>query len=101
MAPLDRFGLKQRQHSLGAGFGQISGLMPARQGSSAGLLGMHFRLMALSRMEEMFFHSAKDYAQRQGITGRLKAENQMEWVGRINDCKARAEEVMMAEWIRI
>ena len=31
--------------------------------------------------EEMFFQLVKDYAQRQGITERLKTENQMEWVG--------------------
>ena len=29
--------------------------------------------------EEMLFQLVKDYAQRQGITERLKAENQMEW----------------------
>ena len=49
--------------------------------------------------EEMFFQLVKDYAQRQGITERLKAENQMEWVGRMNSCKAQVEEVIMAELI--
>ena len=39
--------------------------------------------------EEMLFRLVKDYAQRQGITERLKAENQMEWVGRMNCCKAQ------------
>ena len=51
--------------------------------------------------EEMFFQLVKDYAQRQGITERLKAENQMKWVSRINDCKAQAEDVIMAELIMI
>ena len=51
--------------------------------------------------EEMFFQLVKDYAQRQGITERLKAENQMEWVGRMNSCKARAEEIIMAELIYV
>ena len=51
--------------------------------------------------EEMFFQLVKDYDQRQGITERLKAENQMKWVGRINDCEAQAEEVIMAELIMI
>ena len=51
--------------------------------------------------EEMFFQLVKDYAQRQGITERLKAENRMKWVGRINDCKAQAEEVIMAKLIMI
>ena len=49
--------------------------------------------------EEMLFQLVKDYAQRQGITERLKAENQMEWVGRMNSCKAQVEEVIMAELI--
>ena len=35
--------------------------------------------------EEMFFQLVKDYAQRQGITEWLKTENQMEWVGRMNN----------------
>lgn len=49
--------------------------------------------------EEMFFQLVKDYAQRQGITERLKAENQMEWVGRMNNCKAQAEGIIFAELI--
>ena len=51
--------------------------------------------------EEIFFQLVKDYAQRQGITERLKAENQMEWVGQMNSCKAQAEEVIMAELIYV
>ncbi|MCX4298852.1 MAG: TnpV protein [Lachnospiraceae bacterium] len=51
--------------------------------------------------EEMLFQLVKDYAQRQGITERLKAENQMEWVGRMNNCKAQAEEVILAELIYV
>ena len=51
--------------------------------------------------EEKFFQLVKDYAQRQGITERLKTENQMEWVGRMNNCKAQAEEVIMAKLIMI
>ena len=42
-----------------------------------------------------------DYDQRQGIRERLKTENQMEWVGRMNNCKAQAEEVIMAKLIMI
>ena len=49
----------------------------------------------------MLFKLVKDYAQRQGITERLKAENQMDWVGRMNNCKAQAEEVILAELIYV
>ena len=63
---------------------------------------MHDSLADIDRQaEEMFFQLVKDYAQRQGITERLKAENQMKWAGRINDCKAQAEDVIMAELIMI
>ena len=51
--------------------------------------------------EEMFFQLVKNCAQRQGITERLKAENRMEWVGRMNNCKAQAEEIIMAELIYV
>ena len=51
--------------------------------------------------EEMLFQLVKDYAQRQGITEQLKAENQMEWVGRMNNCKAQAEEVILTELIYV
>ena len=49
--------------------------------------------------EEMFFQLVKDYAQRQGITERLKTENQMEWVGRMNNIRNRAEEIVKSEMI--
>ena len=51
--------------------------------------------------EEMFFQLAKEYAQQQGITEQLKAENQMEWIGQMNNCKAQAEEVILAELIYV
>lgn len=51
--------------------------------------------------EEMFFQLVKEYAEQQGITERLKAENQMEWVGRMNNCRAQVEEVILAELIYV
>ena len=33
--------------------------------------------------EEMFSRLVKEYADRQGVTEKLKAENQLEWVGQI------------------
>ena len=49
--------------------------------------------------EEMFFQLVKDYAQRQGITERLKTENQMEWVGRMNNIRNRAEEIILHDLV--
>ena len=42
----------------------------------------------------MFFQLVKDYAQRQGITERLKAENQMEWVGKMNSIQNSVLEIV-------
>lgn len=44
--------------------------------------------------EEMLFQLVKDYAQRQGITERLKAENQMEWVGKMNSIQNSVLEIV-------
>ena len=49
--------------------------------------------------EELFFRLVKEYAERQGITEQLKAENQMDWVRRMNNCRALVEEVIRAEII--
>lgn len=37
----------------------------------------------------------------EGVTEDLKAENQMEWVGRMNNIKNRAEEIVLAELVYI
>ena len=50
---------------------------------------------ARSRMELIVPELAKQY----GVTERLKAENQMEWVRQMNACKAQAEEIVKAELI--
>ena len=38
-------------------------------------------------------------AQVEGVTEKLKAENQMKWVGLMNNCKAQAEEMILNELI--
>ena len=40
-----------------------------------------------------------ELAKRNGVTEKLKAEYQMEWVRQMNACKAQAEEVVKAELI--
>ena len=49
--------------------------------------------------EEMFFRLVKQMAEREGVTEKLKAENQMEWVGRMNNIRSRATEIVNAELI--
>ena len=44
--------------------------------------------------EEMFSRLVKQMAEREGVTETLKAENQMEWVGRMNNIRNRAMEIV-------
>ena len=51
------------------------------------------------RAENMFLRLVKQRAEHEGVTVRLKAENQMEWVGRMNNIRNRATEFVNAELI--
>ena len=39
----------------------------------------------------------RQMAKREGVTETLKASNQLEWVGRMNNIRSRAEEIVLAE----
>ena len=43
---------------------------------------------------DMLSSLVKQMAEREGVTEQLKADNQMEWVGRMNNIKERAFEVV-------
>lgn len=47
----------------------------------------------------MFSRLVKEYADRQGVTEQLKAENQLLWVQKMNNIKARVREVVESEFI--
>ena len=49
--------------------------------------------------EEMFSQLVKQLAKQEGVTEQLKAERQMEWVGRINNICNKATEIVNAELI--
>lgn len=49
--------------------------------------------------EEMFSLLVKQLAEKEGVTERLKAESQMEWVGMMNNIRNRAREIINAELI--
>ena len=51
------------------------------------------------RAEELFLRLVKQMADAEGITEALKANNQMEWVGRMNNIRSRAKEVINNELI--
>ena len=44
--------------------------------------------------EDMFFRLVKQMAECEGVTERLKADNQMEWVDRMNNIRSRATEIV-------
>lgn len=47
--------------------------------------------------KDMFSRLVKQYADRQGVTERLKEENQLEWIGRMNNIRACVREVVEKE----
>lgn len=49
--------------------------------------------------EEMLYRVVNQLAEKEGITEQLKAENQMEWVGRMNNIQACAREIVNNELI--
>ena len=48
---------------------------------------------------EMAESLTRQMAVQQGVTEALKASDQMEWVGRMNNIRAAAEEIVLAELI--
>lgn len=44
--------------------------------------------------ENMLFRLVKQMAEREGVTEQLKADNQMEWVARMNNIRIRATEIV-------
>ena len=51
--------------------------------------------------EEMFDNLIMQYKKAEGITEKLKADNQMEWVGRMNNIQQRATEIINEEIIYV
>ena len=49
--------------------------------------------------EEMFDNLIMQYKKAEGITEKLKADNQMEWVGRMNNIRNRVTETVNIELI--
>ncbi len=47
----------------------------------------------------MFFRVVKQLAEKESVTEKLKAENQIEWVSRMNNIRNRAIEIVNADLI--
>ena len=44
--------------------------------------------------EELYFRLVKQFAESEGVTERLKADNPMEWVGRMGNIESRCREIV-------
>ena len=44
--------------------------------------------------EDMFFRLVKELAEKEDVTEKLKANNQMEWVQKMNNIRSRATEIV-------
>ena len=49
--------------------------------------------------EQLFLRLVKELSEKEKVTERLKAENAMLWVGKMNEIQARAREIVNAELI--
>lgn len=60
---------------------------------------IHAHDKSKSQAENMFLRLLKGYADRQGVTEQLKAENPHEWIGRMNNIHACVRKVVGKELI--
>lgn len=51
--------------------------------------------------EDMFLRLIKQMVERESVTEQLKTENQMEWVGRMNNIRSRVMEIVNEELIYV
>ena len=49
--------------------------------------------------QELFLRLVKQMSEREGVGEQLKAENQLEWVGKMNNIRSRAVEIIDVELI--
>ena len=89
---LRKFGLMRKSYLENHRRGIYSGLL------LSGELKKHL-LMIQEQAEERFDLLVEQMAKQEGVTEQLKAQDQMLWVRRINNIKARAEEVVREEII--
>ena len=52
-----------------------------------------------NQASEMFYLLMKQLAEKEDITEQLKAQDQMAWVGAMNNIRNAAEEIILAEYV--
>ena len=63
-----------------------------------GKLDIHLKEVGESA-QVLFDRIVDEMKKSEGVTEKLKAENQMEWVGRMNSVRSRAEEIVLNDLI--
>ena len=89
---LRKFGLMRKSYLDNHRRGIYSGLL------LSGELKKHL-LMIQEQAEEQFDLLVEQMAKQEGVTERLKSQDQMLWVRRMNNIRARAEEIVREEII--
>ena len=87
---LRKFGLMRKSYLENHRRGIYSGLL------LSGELKKHL-LMIQEQAEERFDLLVEQMAKREGVTEQFKAQDQMLWVQRMNNIRARAEEIVREE----
>ena len=89
---LRKFGLMRKSYLENHRRGIYSGLL------LSGELKKHL-LMIQEQAEERFDLLVEQMAKREGVTEHMKKQDQMPWVRRMNNIRARAEEIVREEII--
>ena len=87
-----KFGLMRKSYLENHRRGSYSGMLLSDE------LKKHL-LMIQEQAEEIFDLLVQQMAKREGVTEELKAQEQMLWVRRMNNIRARAEEIVREEII--
>ena len=88
----NRFAEKRRRHLREHRDGIYTGML------QTGKLDDHLKEIG-DTAQEMFGRLVAQMKEAEGVSERLKAEKQMEWVGRMNSIRGRAEEVVLSELV--
>ena len=89
---LRKFGLMRKSYLKNYKRGIYAGLL------LSGELKKHL-LIIQNQAEERFDLLVQQMAEREEVTEQLKAQDQMFWVRKMNNIRARAEEVVLAELV--
>ena len=90
--PLTKYGLLRRSYLKDHRGGIYSGML------IEGTLKAHC-LMVQEQAEQRLETIMRRLAELEGVNERLKAEDQMAWVRRMNNIRARAEEIVLKELV--